>query len=61
MKQKWQDRVIKEREELNEKIRKLTNYIDANNTRSVDSLALKTQLEHMISYQGILDFRIDRF
>lgn len=60
----FQDRVYDERQQLSEKIEKLIAFIDGDSFTSlskVDQVLLQQQLGLMISYDGTLRERIQRF
>jgi len=57
----WQERVIQEKKELDEKIIKLQTFIDGEEIKTIDeteSLRLEVQLTLMQGYSNILEARI---
>lgn len=61
----WQQRVVDERNELQEKVNRLTNFVYNNSTFSllpeIERNALKYQRQLMCGYVSVLNGRIDRF
>lgn len=60
----YQERVVNEKRELDEKMEKLDNFIKApgfDGLPTMDSGLLKLQLGTMKIYSDILDVRIERF
>lgn len=56
----WQKRVIEERKELSEKIEKLKEFVNTNPDNNSIHI-LYEQLDAMIDYRFVLDFRISKF
>ncbi|MGV0856857.1 crAss001_48 related protein [Empedobacter brevis] len=60
-----QQRVLEERDELNDKYLKLLNFIHHNQLykglSGIEQLTLKKQLDHMSGYLAVLNTRINRF
>jgi hypothetical protein len=66
MTQDWERRVLREKKELDTKIRKLTDFIQPTNSvwehlNEVDKGLLAAQLKAMQDYADILRQRIERF
>jgi len=62
--EKWQDRVVKERDELDKKIKALQEFIAGDTFEDVESaeqLRLKKQCVIMVDYRNILTMRIKNF
>ena len=60
----WQQRVIREKKELDEKIDRLSTYLGTTAYKDLfaeDQRLLSTQLKFMRSYSAILGTRVSRF